>query len=244
MEIKVRYFTKNDSINNGRRNTLKGIMVHSTATPGVMAADWFDRWNVSGLGKSVHAFVDDREAWQYMPWDRRAAHAGGSANDTHISFEICEPTNWQTDAAYFSAAYKNAVELAAELCKEFGLDPEKDIISHAEGYAIGIASNHSDVGHWFPKFNKTMNDFRNDVKRLCDTKEEEDEVRYARFSDIPKWAQPTIKKLMDADILKGTGDGDIIDLSHDMVRILVMNYRGGCFDKQLTAKGLAPAVKE
>lgn len=30
---------------------------------------------------------------------------------------------------------------------------EKDIISHSEGYELGIASNHGDVMHWFPKRN-------------------------------------------------------------------------------------------
>ena len=28
--------------------------------------------------------------YQTLPWDHRGWHAGGSANDTHLSFEICE----------------------------------------------------------------------------------------------------------------------------------------------------------
>ena len=69
-------------------------MVHSTATPGVMAASWFSRWNKSfkaGETNSqvcVHAFLDDKETWQYLPWDHRGWHAGGRANDTHIGFEF------------------------------------------------------------------------------------------------------------------------------------------------------------
>jgi N-acetylmuramoyl-L-alanine amidase len=39
-----------------------------------------------------------------------------------------------------------------------------NIISHAEGYQKGVASNHADVGHWFPKHGKTMDDLRRDVK--------------------------------------------------------------------------------
>lgn len=39
--------TRNDCFTAGRKITPKGIMVHSTATPGVMAADWFNRWNKS-----------------------------------------------------------------------------------------------------------------------------------------------------------------------------------------------------
>ena len=39
-----------------------------------------------------------------------------------------------------------------------------DILCHAEGYRAGIASNHADVEHWFPRHGKTMDDFRAAVK--------------------------------------------------------------------------------
>lgn len=38
------------------------------------------------------------------------------------------------------------------------------ILDHREGHALGIASNHADVGHWFPRHGKTMDDFRAAVK--------------------------------------------------------------------------------
>lgn len=37
---------------------------------------------------------------------------------------------------------------------------EKDIICHCESYKQGIATNHSDVMHWFPKHGKSMDTFR------------------------------------------------------------------------------------
>ena len=40
------------------------------------------------------------------------------------------------------------------------------IIGHYEGYQRGIASNHGDPRHWFSKFEKSMDTFRQDVKRL------------------------------------------------------------------------------
>lgn len=70
--------------------------------------------------------------------------------------------------AYFRAAWKNAVELCVLLCKEYGLT-EKDIISHAEGNKVGIASNHSDIGHWFPKHGESMDSFRAAVKKALAT---------------------------------------------------------------------------
>ena len=50
-------------------------------------------------------------------------------------------------------------------------------------------------------------------------------VRYTYLKDIPEKFRPTIEKLMDAGIIQGdgsdpTGNGDVIDLSHDQVRRL------------------------
>ena len=70
--------------------------------------------------------------------------------------------------AYFRAAWKNAVELCVYLCKLYNLT-EKDILSHAEGNKKGIASNHSDVGHWFPKHEESMDTFRAAVKKALDS---------------------------------------------------------------------------
>lgn len=178
--------TRNDCYTAQRKITPKGIMVHSTATPGVMAASWFSRWNKSFKAKEtnrqvcVHAFLDDEEICQYLPWNHRGWHAGkgtkGSANDTHIGFEICEPGGFsygggsnmvgydiKKNEQYFRAAWSNAVDLCVHLCKTYGLT-EKEIICHSEGNKMGNASNHGDVMHWFPKHGESMDSFRAAVK--------------------------------------------------------------------------------
>lgn len=60
------------------------------------------------------------------------------------------------------------MELTAYLCRRFGLDPLADgvVLDHAEGNRRGIASGHGDVEHWFPKFGRTMDDFRRDTAAL------------------------------------------------------------------------------
>lgn len=68
--------------------------------------------------------------------------------------------------------YREAVELCAYLCKEYGLT-EQNIICHSEGYKQGVASNHGDVMHWFPKHGKSMDTFRAEVKALLATADEE-----------------------------------------------------------------------
>lgn len=156
--------------------------MHSTATPGVMTAEWFNRWNKSYKAGEinrqvcVHAFVDDEGVYQYLPWNHRGWHAGGNANNTHIGFELCEPSgfSYSTGAnmvgydvaeqeAYFRKTWQNAIELCVMLCQKFGLS-ERDIICHSEGHKRGIASNHADVLHWFPKHGENMDTFRTAVK--------------------------------------------------------------------------------
>jgi hypothetical protein len=88
-------------------------------------------------------------------------YAKNANNTGYIGFEICE--DGLTDASYFNAVYMEAVELCVYLCKQYGLT-EKNIICHSEGYKLGIASNHGDVMHWFPKHGKSMDTFRADVK--------------------------------------------------------------------------------
>lgn len=86
------------------------------------------------------------------------------------------------------------------------------------------------------------------VRPQFEEEEEEDVVRYKYLADIPVKFRPTIGTLMDAGIIQGdgsdpTGNGDVIDLSHDQVRTLVFAYRGGAFDAKLRAAGLTPAVQ-
>lgn len=162
----------------------KGIMVHSTGAnnpwlkryvgpdDGLLGKNQYNNhWNQDkpgGRQVCVHAFIGKLAdgsiaTYQTLPWNHRGWHAGGTANNSHIGFEICE--DGLTDASYFSAVYKEALELCVHLCKLYGLS-EKDIICHSEGYKRGIASNHGDVMHWFPKHGKSMDTFRADVKKL------------------------------------------------------------------------------
>ena len=67
--------------------------------------------------------------------------------------------------------------------------------------------------------------------------EEEIEVRYNTVSECPGWAQETIRKLIRKSYLSGSGKKDAqglpadLDLSHDMVRLLVIHDKAKLFDK-------------
>src|SRR5690606_35456341 len=64
---------------------------------------------------------------------------------------------------YFRKAWDNGVKLCVQLCKTYDFT-KRDILCHSEGHEKGIASNHFDVMHWFPKHGENMNTFRAAVK--------------------------------------------------------------------------------
>ena len=47
------------------------------------------------------------------------------------------------------------------------------------------------------------------------------------MDECPDWARETVQKLIDKGCL-GV-DGQSLDLSHDMVRLLVIQDRAGCY---------------
>lgn len=191
-----------------------------------------NHWNRSGLDVCVHGFIGKLAdgsvaAVQTLPWDRRGWHAGTgtggkSANDTHISFEICE--DGLADAAYFGRVYQTAVELTAMLCGEYGLDPLADgvVICHQEGFRRGIASNHGDVLHWFPKHGKSMDDFRADAARMMGGKNDGMQTyeqwkgymeRYRQeLGQMPAsvWAEKELAAAAEAGITDGTRPRDLV----------------------------------
>lgn len=262
MNLHQLYLTENDCYKRGKYITPKGIMVHSTGAENpnlkryVGPDDGFlgvnqnnNDWNRPGVGACVHAFIgllaDGTIAtYQTLPWNMRGWHCGDDANSTHVSFEICEDD--LTDPEYFAAVYREAVELTAYLCEMYGLDPIEDgvVICHAEGARLGIASNHGDVEHWFPRFGKSMDDFR---QAVAEEMEDNHMTRYERVTDIPDsygW-RGVVDDLMTAGVINGDGsdpDGnnDVIDLSQDMVRMLIFNYNAGLYDAALEAAGLDP----
>ena len=177
MRLYTQLLTHNSCYIKGEHIRPRGVMVHSTGcnnpylrryvSPGDerIGDPLSTNWNQSGVGACAHAFIGrladgSIAAYQTLPWTMRGWHCGGTGNDTHISFEICEDK--LGDRAYFQATYQAAVELTAYLCKRFGLDPLADgvVLCHAEGHRRGIASNHADVLHWWGRYGVSMDDFR------------------------------------------------------------------------------------
>jgi LysM repeat protein len=230
MNLHKLIFTQNACYKAGKTITPKGIMVHSTGAnnpslkryvgpdDGLLGKNQYgNHWNQDkpdGRQVCVHAFIGKLAdgtvaAYQTLPWNYRGWHCGsgtkGSGNDTHISFEICE--DGLTDASYFNAVYKEATELCAYLCKQYGFDPQKDgvLIGHYEGYQRGIASNHGDPKNWFSKHGKSMDTFRADVAKLIASNSAPASAP-APKPDAPTSAPPAAGAVKKGDTVKVAAD--------------------------------------
>ena len=216
----------------------QGIMLHSVGCAQPSAAVFarsFNQFQPGGASVCVHAVAQaDGTVYQLLPWEMRGWHCGGSANSTHIGVEMTEPSAGMTyaeAAEQIAGTYRTAVELFAALCKKYGLDPVRDgvIIGHAEGHRRGVASNHADPELLWRTYDMgyTMDGFRADVAEAMTAKntdkEDDDMTRYNTIDDVPGWARGTIKAMMDAGLIAGTGGGDL-DLSADMLRMLYIMW--------------------
>lgn len=187
MKIVEHFLTRNRCYQAAKQNTKGGLMLHSVGCPQPSAQVFVNSWNSADKSACVHAFIDANtgDVYQTLPWEYRGWHCGsgpnGSGNNTHIGVEMCEPacirytggarftcSNVEEARAAVRRTYESSVQLFAELCERFRLDPLADevILSHEEGHKRGIASNHGDPVHLWNQLNMgyTMDGFRKAVK--------------------------------------------------------------------------------
>ncbi len=243
MDIRKQIFTENDCYKEGQYINPTGIMVHSTGAnnpnlrrylPGDELIGYNtngNHLNMPGLEVCVHGFIgidanSDVQIYQTLPWNMRGWHAGGSANNTHISFEICEDD--LSDEDYFRSVYKAAAELCVHLCKEFGIKA-KSVICHSEGAEQGIASSHADVMHWFPRFGVSMDDFRAEVDSMLNNGED-NSVEDKNGNTPSEWAKDACEWAVRKGIFFGDGNGDMHwqdNMTREQLAVVLKRALGG-----------------
>ena len=84
----------------------------------------------------------------------------------------CSAKNKAKAQAVVKKTYESAVNVFAYLCAKYKLNPlgKNVIISHNEGYKLGIASGHKDPEHLWKQLGMpyTMDTFRKDVKKAME----------------------------------------------------------------------------
>ena len=188
----------------------------------------------------------------YVDEDNRSWCTSSSSNDNRaVTIEVA---NCATGEPWpiTEEAYKSLIDLLVDICQrndipELRWKADKSLIGQTDKQNMTVHrwfANKSCPGNWLYEHHGQI------AKEVNERLEEENMVRYERLRDIQnKEFHDIIEKLMDANILGGdgsdpTGNDDIIDLSHDMVRTIVLEYRGGAFDRKLKAMGMEPAVKD
>ena len=239
MGIVTQYFTRNPCYKAGRVIQVKGLMLHSIGCPQPNPRVFVNRWNNESYGNAcVHGFIGEDETIIALPCMEqpgkamRGWHGGGKSNNTHIGFEMCEPgcikytggseftcSDWGAAVAYVEKVTANAVELFAQLCTFHNLDPKIDIISHAEGHALGIATNHGDPDHLWEQLgmNYNMDKFRADVSARMGggsdvTQEQfdkmmEDWLKRQEQEEPADWSEPERKWAEENGLIYGDGSG-------------------------------------
>lgn len=112
-------------------DAVRGLVIHYVGNPGTTAAanrSYFARLATSGATYASSNFIVglDGEVIECVPADE-VAYCSNNRNSDTLSIECCHPGE---DGKFTDATYDSLVRLAADLCVEFGLDPERDIIRH------------------------------------------------------------------------------------------------------------------
>ena len=188
---------------------------------------WLERCKEAGLNVLITNTVRDKEYQEYL-------YAQGRTRPGSIV------TNGKTPTFHADTA-----GLAFDFCKNVKGQEYDDVKFFLKAAAIAKEMGFSWGGDWksFPDMPHIQWDNQGawTSKMILagslpvemplwgaeNNEKEEDEVRYNTVSECPSWAQKTIQKLVKKGFL--SGDGKNLDLSHDMVRMLVINDRAGMY---------------
>lgn len=139
----------------------EGVVLHSVGTPQPSAEVFVKMWQENRSQYFTHYVLDDRDIYRIMPHDRKCYHIGSPGNSKWLGIEMCEPrqikytsgasftvSDKEAARAFATACYENAVWLLAELCRRYGWDPQKAILTHYEVTTKKLSStDHVDPEH-------------------------------------------------------------------------------------------------
>ena len=199
MEIKIK--ACNPANHAGYRAETKYIVIHWTSNQGDTAKNNVDYFAREVVKASAHYFVDENEIWNSVPEDRIAYHVGAKTyrhptcrNANSIGIEIC-----MTGKGYVlrRGSIERAAMLTRMLMEKHGI-PIKNVIRHHDVTGKDCpAPMVNDVGLW-------------DSFKAAVTAQEGEEMKvYKYVPDMPKWAQDTFTRLVQAGYIAKDKDGAI-----------------------------------
>lgn len=189
--MKEHFLTKNNAFLANQKRKVIGGFLHSTGANNPNLSRYIDGFGINKYGNHwnqpkpdgreicCHGFIGkDADgsvmAVQTLPFGIRGWHSGsgkkGNADAMgYVGCEICEDN--LKDYSYFLETKNKALDFFEKVFKDNGLIPDAtNMICHSEGYTLGIASNHSDVMHWWKLHDYDMNKFRKELLERFKTK--------------------------------------------------------------------------
>lgn len=149
MKVIESLLTKNPCYKAGKTISVKGLSLLAVGCPQPSAKVFVNNWNRETYERAcVHAFIDagDYQVYQTLPWNYKGKHASSELNNTNIAVSLCEPVGIKyrkdgkivvikVDSVKESVrrTYRSAVELFAQLCLKYNLNPETDVVFPRNG---------------------------------------------------------------------------------------------------------------
>ena len=194
---------------------------------------WLERCRAAGLDVLITNTVRDKEYQEHLYAQGRTRPGqivtNGRTPTFHsdragLAFDFCKNVRGREydDPAFFRQA--------ADIAKEMGFSWGGDWKSFPDSPHI----QWDDHGTWTGSM---ILSGRLPPEMPLRGEREETDMRYNTLDQCPTWARATIKKLIGKGLLSGGGKKDAqglptdLDLSHDMVRLLVILDRADCFGK-------------
>ncbi len=227
-----------------RTHAIDTVTIHHTGAAGVSAAAIGQAFLPEARKASANYGIGvDGQIVLIVPEDKRAITSSSSANDNRaVTIEVANSAagpDWPVSSDSWAAL----ILLLTDVCRRNKI-PE--LRWRGDPKLIGqIDKQNMTVHQWFsptlcpgPYLLSRMGDIAAAVNaRLGADKEEKDMQRFNTVGELPDWAKPTIRKLVLNGILQGKtsavdadGLSASLDLSMDMLRLLVMNDRAGLYD--------------
>ncbi len=240
MEIVKRQISHNTSI---RNSGIKYIVIHDTGnkSSGADACRHYQYFNTGNRGSSADIFVDDHSVWIVNDYIKRNTwHCGdgggayGITNGNSVGIELCinQDGNWEKTK-------ENAIYVVRSLMEELQI-PISRVVRHYDASRKNCPASMSgrNWAEWkafsqeIAKEELTVSQYeelKNQLKDLTEELRNRTPMIYNYIDDnMPDWAKPTIQKLVDKGMLKGSESG--LNLTEDLMRILVINDRAGIYD--------------
>ena len=188
---------------------------------------WLERCKAAGLNVLITNTVRDKEYQEYLYAQGRTRPGSIVTNgrtptfhaDTAgLAFDFCKNVNGHEydDTEFFKKAARIAKEMGFSWGGDWKSFPD---MPHIQWDNQGAWTSSMILAGKLPPKMPLWGAESED--------KEENEVRYNTVQECPEWARKTIQKLVDKGLLSGDGKG--LDLSHDMVRMFVINDRAGVY---------------